>query len=212
MEHRYKLFYSDYIQRYDNKKYPHEIDIVNIKTLTTATSFDYVCARYKDNLRSNDNFISSNCVVFDFDNDHSNKEDDWITPDDIKNIFIDVPYLVHFSKSHMKEKGEFSPRPRFHIIFPIDECTSADEYRNLKLRVHEYLPLVDKNALDSARFMAGTNNPLVEIHNEGNTTLNKFLDYIYEDEAKFAKFDNEPKEIIQGSRNDTMHKIAVKRC
>lgn len=104
MEHKYKLFYSDYIQRYDNKKYPHEIDIVNIKTLTTATSFDYVCARYKDNLRSNDNFISSNCVVFDFDNDHSNKEDDWITPDDIKNIFIDVPYLVHFSKSHMKEK------------------------------------------------------------------------------------------------------------
>ena len=32
MEHKYKLFYSDYIQRYDNKKYPHEIDIVNIKT------------------------------------------------------------------------------------------------------------------------------------------------------------------------------------
>ena len=42
-------------------------------------------------------------------------------------------------------------------------------------RLYDYCPLIDPNAKDSARFLAGTNEPLVEYH-EGTITLNKFLD------------------------------------
>lgn len=204
----FKIYYSNYIQQYNNCLYPNEIDVIDAESLKKAVSHDYVCAKYKDNYRSIDNFISSNCVGLDFDNDHSNNPDDWVTSTSIKEMFNGVSYLVHYSKSHMKPKvgkgkTEYSPRPRFHVIFLIDEITNADEYKALKERLYDYCPLIDPNAKDSARFLAGTAEPLVEYH-EGTITLNKFLDDVISEKA----FSELGEVIPEGSRNATMHKIA----
>lgn len=204
----FKIYYSNCIQQYNNCLYPNEIDVADIESLKRAVSHDYVCAKYKDNYRSIDNFISSNCVGVDFDNDHSNNPDDWVTSASIKEMFSGVPYLVHYSKSHMKPKvgkgkTEYGPRPRFHVIFLIDGITNADEYKAIKERLYGYCPLIDPNAKDSARFLAGTNEPLVEYH-EGTITLNKFLDDVYSEKA----FRELGEVIPEGSRNATMHKIA----
>lgn len=204
----YKICYSNYVQKYNNCLYPHEINVVDIDSLKKAVSYDYVCAAYKGNYRSIDNFTSSNCIGVDFDNDHSNNPEDWITSDSIKNMFRDVPFLVHYSKSHMKPKigkgkTDFGPRPRFHVIFLIDEINNESDYKALKERLFNYCPLIDYNAKDSARFLAGTPNPEVEWI-DGNITLNQFLDDVYSEKA-FSELD----EIIpEGSRNATMHKIA----
>lgn len=204
----FKIYYSNCIQQYNNCLYPNEINVTDIESLKKAVSHDYVCAKYKDNYRSIDNFISSNCVGVDFDNDHSNNPDDWVTSASIKEMFSGVPYLVHYSKSHMKPKigkgkTEYGPRPRFHVIFLIDEITNADEYKAIKERLYDYCPLIDPNAKDSARFLAGTNEPLVEYH-EGTITLNKFLDDVISEKA----FSELGEVIPEGSRNATMHKIA----
>ena len=204
----FKIYYSNCIQQYNNCLYPNEIDVTDIESLKKAVSHDYVCAKYKDNYRSIDNFISSNCVGVDFDNDHSNNPDDWVTSTSIKEMFSGVPYLVHYSKSHMKPKvgkgkTEYGPRPRFHVIFLIDEITNADEYKAIKERLYDYCPLIDPNAKDSARFLAGTTEPLVEYH-EGTITLNKFLDDVISEKA----FSELGEVIPEGSRNATMHKIA----
>jgi len=204
----FKIYYSNCIQQYNNCLYPNEVDVTDIESLKKAVSHDYVCAKYKDNYRSIDNFISSNCVGVDFDNDHSNNPNDWVTSTSIKEMFSGVPYLVHYSKSHMKlkigkGKTEYGPRPRFHIIFLIDEITNADEYKALKERLFDYCPLIDPNAKDSARFLAGTTEPLVEYH-EGTITLNKFLDDVISEKA----FSELGEVIPEGSRNATMHKIA----
>lgn len=204
----FKIYYSNCIQQYNNCLYPNEIDVTDIESLKKAVSHDYVCAKYKDNYRSIDNFISSNCVGVDFDNDHSNNPDDWVTSTSIQEMFSGVPYLVHYSKSHMKPKigkgkTEYGPRPRFHVIFLIDEITNADEYKTIKERLYDYCPLIDPNAKDSARFLAGTTEPLVEYH-EGTITLNKFLDDVISEKA----FSELVKVIPEGSRNATMHRIA----
>lgn len=204
----FKIYYSNCIQQYNNCLYPNEVDVTDIESLKKTVSHDYVCAKYKDNYRSIDNFISSNCVGVDFDNDHSNNPDDWVTSTSIKEMFSGVPYLVHYSKSHMKPKvgkgkTEYGPRPRFHVIFLIDGITNADEYKAIKERLYDYCPLIDPNAKDSARFLAGTNEPLVEYH-EGTITLNKFLDDVISEKA----FSELGEVIPEGSRNATMHKIA----
>lgn len=204
----FKIYYSNCIQQYNNCLYPNEVDVTDIESLKKAVSHDYVCAKYKDNYRSIDNFISSNCVGVDFDNDHSNNPDDWVTSTSIKEMFSGVPYLVHYSKSHMKPKvgkgkTEYGPRPRFHVIFLIDEITNADDYKAIKERLYDYCPLIDPNAKDSARFLAGTTEPLVEYH-EGTITLNKFLDDVISEKA----FSELGEVIPEGSRNATMHKIA----
>ncbi len=44
-----------------------------------AIGFDHVCGTFKNNYRSVNNFISSNVIVMDCDNE--GPEEDWITPE-----------------------------------------------------------------------------------------------------------------------------------
>lgn len=60
-----------------NCEYPHKIDIDNPKVLQEAVKKDHVCACYKDNRRSKENFIASNVIVMDIDNDHTNNEQEY---------------------------------------------------------------------------------------------------------------------------------------
>lgn len=62
----------------------------------------------------------------------------------------------------MKRKDKYSPRPRFHIIFPIDPVNDSDEYSRLKDSVIAFFPYFDTNAKDAARFFFGVKNPVVE--------------------------------------------------
>lgn len=59
-----------------NTSYENKFEINDEASLIEAVSHDYVCARYKDNKRSNANFICSDCITMDVDNDHSDNPDD----------------------------------------------------------------------------------------------------------------------------------------
>ena len=54
-----------------NCSYPHRHDVVDADSLKAAVCHDYVCAEYKNHYRNNDNFIGSDCLPVDCDNDHS---------------------------------------------------------------------------------------------------------------------------------------------
>ena len=115
----------------------------------------------------------------------------------------------------MKQKGERSARPRFHILFLVDEIADAKEYTALKQRVHDFFPYFDDKALDAARFFFGTADPKVSFH-LGDVTLNAFMDK-YESvrtetdaEMSFEEFCNEADIIHEGGRNKAMHLIAVR--
>lgn len=182
--------------------YPNKTTVSDRDSFIKAISFDHVCGSFKGSYRSKDNFIKSDCIPMDCDNDHSDDPDDWVTPFDVAMAFPDVCFYASYSRNHMKDKGSKSARPRFHVYFPIEEIKDADEYADYKVKIQTKFLYFDDNALDAARFLYGTQNPEVELY-EGNLSI---IDFLQED--AFAKLDD--KTIESGSRNNTMSRIAGK--
>ena len=147
-----------------NTFYPEKRIISSAEDLTEAAQYDQVFAEYKDCHRAVTNFICSDCLPVDCDNDHSDLESDWKTAADVEAAFPGVPFYLIYSRHHMKWKDKYSPRPRFHIIFPVNPITDAEAYRQLKESVIAHFPYFDTNAKDSARFFFGVKSPVVEQH------------------------------------------------
>lgn len=199
------VYTADCIGNAANCLYPNEVKITDEVSAKLAFAKDMVCARYKNNYRSTANFKVANALPGDCDNDHSDVPADWVTPEDIAAIFHDVPYVLHFSRHHMKQKGEKGPRPRFYVVLLCDSETDAERYAALKKRLLAAFPFFDANAMDAARFLFGTEDPQV-IYHPGTITLNAFLDDL-ENEQAFA---NMGRAIPEGSRNSTMSRIGAR--
>ncbi len=229
------LYYADSRGSAKNCLYPHRIDVSDEEGLSQAVSHDYVCAEYKGNYRSADNFIRSNCLAFDVDNDHSDDPDDWYTPDDLRRDFPGVETAIHFSRNHMKEKNGKAPRPKFHFLFAIAEETDPARYEAMKRLVLQLCPYIDAQALDIARLFFGTEKPDAEYYPSG--LLNDILpemdgfpcgeygaglsgDDIAPQDDILRRVNKENREmdgdvcsshvIPQGQRNTTMYSFAVR--
>ena len=203
----FTIFYADCIGRENNCLYPHKVDVKDKGSLVRAVSHDYVCAAYKNSYRSNANFIRSNCLAVEFDNDHSEDPKDWITPEDLRAAFPDVTLGIHYSRHHMKEKKGKAPRPKFHAFFEIRDTADPDVYRDMKCKVAESFPYVDTNAMDAARFFFGTKEPETEFFS-GSRTLNDFFEEEEEFDAGMPQGGYGTHVIKEGSRNSTLSRFA----
>ena len=202
----FTLFSADFIGAPSNCSYPHKFEVTDAATLTEAVKKDYVCAEYLNCYRNGDNFIGSDCLPVDCDNDHSENPADWVTVEDVKRAFPGITFAVHYSRSHMREKNGKAARPKFHVLFPIDGMTDASAYSEMKKLVNTIFPYFDSKALDAARFFFGTAAPEVEII-EGDMTLSEFLSA--EDfDADMANNGQRVTTIAEGSRNATMSRFA----
>ncbi len=198
------VYTADCIGNAANCLYPNKIEITDEASARLAFSKDLVCARYKNNYRNIDNFELSNALPGDCDNEHSDDPKDWVTPEDVADLFADTPHMIHYSRHHMKQKGNKGPRPRFHVVLLIDPETDAVRYAALKQRLQEVFPFFDTNALDAARFLFGTEDPQV-IYHPGTVTLNAFLEELDSEQA----FADMGRIIAEGSRNSTMSRIGA---
>lgn len=203
----FTLYNANCIGIPNNCLYPNMIEVTDKMSLKKAVSKDYVCAEYEGNYRNNDNFIGSDCLSVECDNDHSDNPADWKTPDDIALAFPNVSFAVHYSRNHMKPKNGKSPRPKFHAFFAIDPVSDAEEYSDLKRFVSMIFPYFDTNALDAARFYFGTPEPNIDIF-PGNMTLTEFLCAADFDEGMPMCPHGGTYEIPEGSRNATMSRFA----
>lgn len=212
-----KLYVSDQAGQPGNCIYPYLVEVTEISSLLFAVSMDYVCAEYKDNYRATKNFIRSNCVGMDLDNDHSDNPDEWKTVEDVKKAFPNVRFAVHYSRNHMRGKDGKSARPKFHVLFPTEEIRNADDYVAMKRNCLEVFPYFDKRALDSGRFFFGTPEPKAEIIS-GTMTLTEFLRTSYSKPLTVTqtpaantavKLKSSAEVIPQGTRNSTMYSIAL---
>ena len=202
----FNIYYADCIGREGNCLYPHKADVTDAASLAQAVSRDYVCAEYKNSYRSNANFITSNCLAVEFDNDHSDNPDDWITPEDLQNTFPEVTIGIHYSRHHLKEKNGKPARPKFHAFLEIEPTTDASAYSNMKKQVAAIFPYVDPKALDAARFFYGTKDPQVE-YLPGTKTLNELLEE--EDFDTGMDQGSYGSHVIkEGSRNATLSRFA----
>lgn len=171
---RFTLYRSNCLEVPENCTYPHKVEVTGKDSLIEAVKHDYVCAEYQGNYRSNDNFIGSDCLPVDCDNDHSDDPDEWVYPADVATAFPGVAFAVHYSRNHMKAKGGKAARPKFHVFFAIDRVIEPGQYSEMKKLVNSIFPYFDTKALDAARFFFGTKEPEVEIF-DGPMTLTTFL-------------------------------------
>lgn len=190
----------------NNNHYPNKHTITDAASLSAVAGFDHVAATYVNDRRSSAAFISSNCVVMDIDNDHTETHTDWITPEKLGELMSGVEFMTATSRNHMKPKGALSARPRFHVYFPIHEVCDADEYAGLKHRLASRFAFFDRNALDAGRFIYGASNAVVTVH-EGDQLLDAWLDAADEIDV-FATFDQSTLMIGEGSRNATLSRFA----
>ena len=75
------IYSSDVVGVQSNCVYPHRHEASDAASLSEAVRRDHVCAEYQNHYRGKDNYLTSNCVVMDVDNDHTENPDEWITPE-----------------------------------------------------------------------------------------------------------------------------------
>ena len=200
----FTLYTADCVGNLKNCVYAHKEGIVDKETLIAAVKKDHVTAAYKESYRNTANFLEADVVPLDCDNDHSDNPKDWVTSVDVAMAFDGVGFVVVYSRNNMKAKGKKAARPRFHVYFPIETIDNSFEYTQLKQRIAAVFPYFDSNALDSARFLFGTENPEVEIYDGGSL----ITDYL--DELAFANWDRELEKVPEGKRNSSMSHLAGK--
>lgn len=187
-----------------NCSYPNRMEVTNAEELKVMVRRDHVCAEYKNNYRSADNFVESMVVVMDCDNDHSENSDEWITPEKIDELLPDVSYAIAPSRNHMKQKDDKSARPRFHVYFLIHSCADALEYTELKRTIQKAFPFFDDNALDAARFIFGADCNSVIWH-DGWETIDEELPVFQNDgDTETIEYFSIP----EGKRNSTLSRFA----
>lgn len=203
------MYHADCIGQEKNCQYRHRVEITDEASLLEVVRHDYVCAEYQDGYRSNNNFIGSDCVAMDFDNDHSENPEDWVRPQQIVDALPGVTIAIHYSRNHMRIKKGKPARPKFHVMIAIDPVTDSKAYAAIKRKLAALLPFVDMNALDSARFFFGTEDPLVEFY-PGTKTLNDLLAEEEEFDAGMNSGQYGEQVITEGKRNATMSRKAGK--
>ncbi|MEW6903244.1 phage/plasmid primase, P4 family [Trueperella pyogenes] len=191
-----------------NNHYPNSHVITNGTDLKAAVVWDHVAAGYAGGYRANKNFVTSDCVVMDVDNDHSDNPGEWVTPEDLAALIPGVTVATATSRNHMLPKGVLSARPRFHVYLPIAPCSDAEKYAGLKKQLAARFEFFDRQALDAGRFIFGTPSPEVTF-TDGNQTVDVWLT-AKQDADLFAEFDKATQVIGEGSRNSTMSRFAAR--
>ena len=186
-----------------NCSYPNKVTVTNASELQEAVKMDHVCAEYKKNYRSIDNFIKSNVVVMDLDNDHTDNPDEWITAEKLEELLPDISYAVAPSRNPMVAKNGKAARPKYHVYSEIEEITDSSAHAALKAAIHNAYPFFDGNALDAARFIFGADSGEV-VWQEGWTTIDE--DIVVEISNEETPSASGP--ILEGSRNNTMSRFA----
>lgn len=79
-----------------NCVYPNRKEITSGGELKEAVRFDHVCGEFKKNYRNISNFIKSNVIVMDCDNDHSDDPTEWITFEKLEELFEEIDYAARF--------------------------------------------------------------------------------------------------------------------
>ena len=221
------IHYSNKYHNVKNCWYINHGTAENEEQFKRFVAYDHVFYDFKDNYRSVNNFLGTSVAALDCDNDHSENKEDWITYNKLTERFPDVRFIFYTSRHHMKTKGSKSPRPRFHILLPIERITSADEYVVLLNRLQKHLPVFDENTFDAARFFFGNKEAEVHFH-EGEMSIIDFLERVecFDSESLLQESNDKSERsdptfsdfnpqysndiILEGKRNSTMSQIAAK--
>lgn len=193
---RLTVFTASCVGNSKNCYYPEKHTVMNSEEFLEAVKLDHVCAEYENSYRDSKNFIVSDVIPMDCDNDHSENPQDWLTPESMIDMLPDTPFVIVPSRHNMIVKNGVSARPRWHIYFIIAPTTDAQSYTELKHHIYDSFPFFDKNALDAARFIFGCDATDIIWH-DGEVMIDELF-----------KTTESYNIIREGSRNTTLSRFA----
>lgn len=159
-----------------NTDFARQIEISSLDDLKQAAHFDHMAGNFKDNKRVNKNFISTDCIFMDCDNESSENPVDWLTPEKLTERLPEVQFYVIYSRSHMITKKGYSARPRFHVYFALSETVdNPARVKELKEKLLILVPEFDANAIDISRQFFGVQEPTGEFV-DGSLCIDEFID------------------------------------
>lgn len=132
------IYIADCTGNKANCDYPHRVEVDGSEVLQEAVKKDHVCAEYKGNYRSKDNFVTSNAIVMDVDNDHTDAPAEFITEAKMDEMFPDIDYCLVPSRHHMLPKGSHQAAPRdldlltIGLVNDMYAENSNDDYKGYK--------------------------------------------------------------------------------
>lgn len=196
-----------------NCVYPHEVVVDSKEKMVEAIEKDHVCAKYKNNYRSNENFMEANGFFMDNDNDHTDNPAEFITAEKLSEMLADVDHVIVPSRHNMLPKGSKPAKPRQHIYFPCQPYKDSTMYAAVKRAIQKKFPFLDDNAMDAARFFFGSSCDADDIiWNEGFLQIDETLDeddYV-EEAVEKEEYQTGGGVIHEGSRNNTLSLFAGK--
>ena len=148
----FTLYRNNARQNERNNKYPIECRINSVEDLKVVALYDHIPCKCKNGIRQKENFISSDVIIMDLDNGHTDDPEGWKSLDDIAEVFEDVEFYYIESKSHMKVKDGKEARPKYHIYFPIESVDDPERFRQLKGYIGGLFPFFDQKCIDVTHF------------------------------------------------------------
>ncbi|WP_408923027.1 hypothetical protein [Corynebacterium tuberculostearicum] len=126
------MFTAQVAGQQNNAHYPNPHTVTTAADLEAIARLDHVVAEYLGGRRLAGSFVTSNCLVMDVDNSHSEEQAEWVTPESLAKRLAGVALMTATSRNHQRAKGAQSARPRFHVYFPINPVADAEAYAGLK--------------------------------------------------------------------------------
>ena len=117
--------------------------ITSLAQFAEVVKYDVAGSEFKNNYRGKQNFLRSDVLIFDVDNDgldhnYWDNQDHWLTIAKFEQIFADYEWLIATSFSHQKEKNGRSARDRFHVFMPLGCFVDRiEEYENKHNRTND---------------------------------------------------------------------------
>ena len=88
------IYYNQVVQKEYNAKYPYSKEVSTVEDLKEVVQYDHTGVHFENGYRKNENFIETNCQIFDVDNTESDYKEEWVQPNDVREAFPDVPFFV----------------------------------------------------------------------------------------------------------------------
>lgn len=178
-----KLYRSSNLQKLYETEYPEEVEVIAESKFAYLVQRDHICSNLIGRSRrtkgtefisNKQKFISADCIFADIDNGEVTDPLFYIDKKTIMEVLYDVEFWLTTSKSHMKQKGVKSPRPKWHLYFPISTVTDYSVYEGYIKSIHKYYEILtlDSACSDCSRYVDGVGDVVGEvIHHPGKCVL-----------------------------------------
>ncbi len=142
----------------EGRYFPSRVSVHDEKSFIKAVKYDNTGVEFKDGFLNKDCFLSSNVVLFDCNNSHSDDPADWITSVDFMHILPDINYAIVYPKRYPIDMRTGQEKPWFRIYFPITEQIDEKRYTKLKTTMQKVYPFFSSASVKPTTFFTGIRN------------------------------------------------------